>query len=141
MPKKKGAVIGPPAFIFKPGRYKSIKLEDYTSIVLDASIVQEDIAYLRGYHKTAEHFKKGMLVEAKYTKTGKFAGQWYDCRLVKEMGGGWLVDWCDQDPDDRQKEIADIRLKRSEPSVESDCSKACRWSRKFCDRCASMNIE
>ena len=133
MPKKKAAVIGSPSFIFKPGRYKSIKLEDYTSIVLDASEVEEDIAKLR--------LKKGMLVEAKYNKTGKFAGQWYDCRLLKEMGGGWLVDWCDQDPDDRQKEIADIRLKRSEPSVKSDCSKACRWSRKFCDRCASMNIE
>lgn len=88
-----------------------MKLGDYTSIVLDASIVQEDIAYLRGYHKTAKNFKKGMLVEAKYTKTGKFAGQWYDCRLLQKIEGGWLVDWCDQDPHDRQKEISDIRLK------------------------------
>ncbi len=97
MPKKKGAVIGPPSFIFKPGRYKSIKLEDYTSIVLDASKVEKDVAKLCWY-KEAEKLKKGTLVEAKYTKTGMFAGQWYDCRLLLKIEGGCLFDCCYLDP-------------------------------------------
>lgn len=114
MPKKKDAVIGPPSFEFKPGQYKNIKLKDYASIVLDESIIQEDLAYLRKHCKGGIKIKKGMTVQAKY-KRGKFVGQWYDCVLVEKVEEGWIVAWCDNDKNDTLKPIEEIRLKGSEP--------------------------
>jgi hypothetical protein len=50
-------------------------------------------------------FKQGMLVEAIFVHTGKYAGQWYECRLVKPFTKGWIVAWTDNDTTNTVKEI------------------------------------
>jgi hypothetical protein len=48
-------------------------------------------------------------VQAMYTQSGKYAGQWYACRLVKSFPNGWIVAWADKDTRNTRKQIEHIR--------------------------------
>jgi hypothetical protein len=111
MPPKK-PVATAPSFSFKPGHYKTLNPQDYTSIALSPADLELDLNSLRAHPSTAA-LKQGMLVEAIFRHSGKYAGQWYDCRLVKRNANGWIVAWADKDTTNTRKQIMDIRLKRS----------------------------
>jgi hypothetical protein len=103
-PKKPVFSLKPAVFSFKPGHYKTINPQDYTSIVLAPLDIQLDLAKLR-----AGALKQGMRVQAMYTQSGKYAGQWYACRLVKPFPNGWIVAWADKDTRNTRKQIEHIR--------------------------------
>ena len=106
MPPKK------PVFSFKSGHYKTLNPQDYTSIVVTPRHLELDLNSLRA-HRATSSFKQGMLVESIFSHSGKYAGQWYDCLLVKRTANGWIVAWADKDTTNTRKQIMDIRLKRS----------------------------
>jgi hypothetical protein len=108
MPPKKPVFsshsLKPAVFSFKPGHYKTINPQDYTSIVLAPLDIQLDLAKLR-----AGPLKQGMRVQAMYTQSGKYAGQWYACRLVRPFPNGWIVAWADKGTRNTRKHIEHIR--------------------------------
>jgi hypothetical protein len=108
-PKKPVFSLKPAVFSFKPGHYKTINPQDYTSIVLAPLDIQLDLAKLRAHPATAGALKQGMRVQAMYTQSGKYAGQWYACRLVRPFPNGWIVAWADKDTRNTRKHIEHIR--------------------------------